>query len=162
MLQDSLILSLENITNSWVIDLGASFHATPHKKYFQDYVQGDFEQVSLGDDKPCNTIGKGKVQIKLQNGNQWLLKEVKHLPSLRKNLISTRQLGSEGCITTFTYKTWKVTKGALIVAKGEKLGTLYLCNGNVYFFIVLASTGVDATLWHHRLGQISENEMRVF
>jgi hypothetical protein len=42
VLQDSLIISLDNITKSWVVDLGASFHATPHTKYFQDYVQGDF------------------------------------------------------------------------------------------------------------------------
>ena len=39
-----------------------------------------------------------------------------------------RQLGSEGFVTTFTDKTWKVTKGALVIAKGEKVGTLYLCN----------------------------------
>ena len=53
VLQDALILSLENVTNSWVVDLGASFHATSDKKYFHDYVQGDFGQVRLGDDKPC-------------------------------------------------------------------------------------------------------------
>ena len=46
MLQDALILSFENITDSWVVDSGASFHATPDKKYFHHYVQGDFGQVS--------------------------------------------------------------------------------------------------------------------
>lgn len=33
-LQDALILCLDNANDSWVIDSGASFHATPHKKYF--------------------------------------------------------------------------------------------------------------------------------
>jgi hypothetical protein len=88
VLQDALILSLDNIIDSWVVDSGASFHATPHRKYFQDYVQGDFGQVYLGDDAPCKIVGMGKVQIKQQNGNQWLLKEVRHVPDLRKNLIS--------------------------------------------------------------------------
>ena len=50
VLQDALILSLENVTDSWVVDSGASFHATLDKKYFHDYVQGDFGQVHLGDD----------------------------------------------------------------------------------------------------------------
>ena len=131
MLQDVLILSVENIINFLVVDSGASFHATPHRKYFQDYVQGDFGQICLGDDKPCDIVGKGKVLTKLENGNQWLLNEVKHVLDLRNNLISTGQLGSEGCVSTFTNKTWKVTKGALVVAKGEKVGTLYLCKGNV-------------------------------
>jgi len=45
MLQDDLILSLENIINAWVVDSGASFHATPDKKHFYDYVQGGLGQV---------------------------------------------------------------------------------------------------------------------
>ena len=46
--------------DSWVIDSGASFHATPHRKYFQDYVQGDFGQVYLGDDSPILLLEKEK------------------------------------------------------------------------------------------------------
>ena len=74
MLQDALILSFYNIYESWVVDSGASFHATPNRKYFKDYVQGDFGQVYLGDDEPCKIVGMGKVHIKLKNGNQWMLK----------------------------------------------------------------------------------------
>ena len=33
-----------------------------------------------------------------------VVKEVKNDPNMRNNLISTRYLGSEGCITTFTEK----------------------------------------------------------
>ena len=161
VLQDALILSFENITDSWVVDSGASFHATPDKKYFHDYVQGDFGQVRLGDDKPCKIVGMGKVLVKQQNGNQWLLKEVRHVPDLKKNLISTGQLGGEGCVTTFTDKAWKVTKGALVIAKGEKVGTLYLCNGISNYVNALTSKGADAALWHHRLGHMSEKGMKI-
>jgi hypothetical protein len=85
----------------------------------------------LGDDAPCKIVGMGKVKIKQHNGNQWLLKEVRHIPDLRKNLISIGQLESEGCISIFTNKMWKVIKGSLVIAKGEKVGTLYLCTGNI-------------------------------
>jgi hypothetical protein len=88
VLQDALILSVDNISVSWVVESGASFHATSHRKHFLDYVQGDFGQVHLGDDAPCKIVGMGKVKIKQCNGNQWLLKEVRHVPYLRKNLIS--------------------------------------------------------------------------
>jgi hypothetical protein len=44
----------------------------------------------LGDDEPCKIVGMGKVQINLNNGKQWLLKGVRHVPYLRINLISTR------------------------------------------------------------------------
>jgi hypothetical protein len=115
VLQDALILFVDNIAESWVVDSGASFHATPHRKHFLDYVQGDFGQVHLGDDAPCKIVGMGKVQIKQNNGNQWMLKEVRHVLDLRKNLISTEQLAIKGCISIFTNKAWKVTKGSLVI-----------------------------------------------
>ena len=51
MLQDALILALDNTRDYRVVDLGASCHATPHRKFFRDYVQGDFGHVLLGDDE---------------------------------------------------------------------------------------------------------------
>jgi hypothetical protein len=115
----------------------------------------------LGDDAPCKIVGMRKVKIKQRNGNQWLLKEVRHVPDLRKNVISTGKLESEVCISIFTDKTWKVIKGSLVIAKGEKVGTLYLCTGNTDSSISLASTGVDTTLWNHRLRHMSEKGMQI-
>jgi hypothetical protein len=63
-----LILSIDNISESWVVYSGVSFHATPHRKHFLDYVQGDFGQVHLGDDAPCKIVGMRKVKIKAK---QW-------------------------------------------------------------------------------------------
>ena len=64
-------------------------------------------------------------------------------------------------MTTFTDKAWKVTKGALVIAKGEKVGTLYLCNGISNSVNALTSKGADAALWHHRLGHMSEKGMNI-
>jgi hypothetical protein len=96
VLQYALILFVDNIFESWEVYSGASFHATPHRKDFLDYFQGDFGQVHLGDDAPCKIFGMGKVQIKKKNGKQWLLKEVIHVQDLRKNIISIGKLASEG------------------------------------------------------------------
>ncbi|KAH9314411.1 hypothetical protein KI387_023038, partial [Taxus chinensis] len=85
--QGVLILSLDNIIESWVLDSGASFHATPHKHYFTDFVQGDFGHVYLGDDEPCRIVGKGCVRVKIQNGNTWILKDVRHVPKLRQRMV---------------------------------------------------------------------------
>jgi hypothetical protein len=48
-----------------------------------------------------------------------------------------------------------------VIAKGEKVGTLYLCTDNADSYISLASTGVDTTLWHHKLGHMSEKAMQI-
>jgi hypothetical protein len=45
------------------------------------------------------------------------------------------------------------------MAKGDKVCTLCLCTVNVESSISLAYTRVDTTIWHHRLGHMSEKEM---
>ena len=67
----------------------------------------------------------------------------------------------EGCVTTFTDTTWKVTKATMVVVKGDKVGTLYLCKGTTYSSIALASAGIDTTLWHYRIGHMSEKGMQI-
>ena len=32
--EDALLLSLESVDDSWVLDFGASLYATPHRGYF--------------------------------------------------------------------------------------------------------------------------------
>ena len=46
--EDVLLLSLESVDDSWVLDSNASFHAILHRVYFIDYLQGDFGLVYLG------------------------------------------------------------------------------------------------------------------
>ena len=36
--EGALLVSLESVDDSGVLDFGASFHATPHGGYFIDYV----------------------------------------------------------------------------------------------------------------------------
>ena len=80
-----------------------------------NHVRGDFGKVYLGDDGHCNIIGKGDATIKLANGVPQKLIDVRHVPSLRKNLISVDKLATCGYATTFLGDSWKVTKGAMVV-----------------------------------------------
>ena len=59
----------------------------------------------------------GKGKNKATEWKQWLLKEIRHGPYLRKNIILIGKLESEGCIFVFTDKLWKVTKGSLVIEK---------------------------------------------
>ena len=102
----------------------------------------------LGDDEPCKIVGKGKVQIKLNNGIEWLLKDVRHIPSIKRNMISTWQLGDSGCLSTFGETWWNVTKGSMVIEKGDRIGTLYLCPHNTDYSISVASTETGASPCH--------------
>ena len=90
-----------------------------------------------------------------------VIKGGKACSRFEENLILIENLGGEGYVITFIDKTWKVTKGSLVIPKGEKVGTLYLCNGISNSVNALTSTGEDMSLWHHRLGHMSEKGMQI-
>ena len=88
-----------------------------------------------------------------------LLKDVRHIPAMKINLISIVQLGYGGCLSTFGETWWKVTKGSMVIEKGDRIGMLYLCPHNIDYSIFVASTEIGAALWHHRIGHMSEKGM---
>jgi len=47
-------------------------------------------------------------------------KQVKHVPEMRMSLIFMGRLDDEGYSTSFGRGGWKISKGALVVAKGPK------------------------------------------
>ena len=62
---DCLICSLESNTESWVLDSVASFHATPHRELFENYVSKNLGKVYLGDDQTCKFIKNEDLRIQL-------------------------------------------------------------------------------------------------
>jgi hypothetical protein len=47
----------------------------------------------------------------------------------------------------------------MIITKGKKIGALYLCSDNIESSISLVSTGMNTSLWHYKLGHMSEKGM---
>ena len=150
----TLIFSPESKEDSWVLDSGASFHATSQKELFERYVPGNLGKVYLGDNQPCAIVRKGVAKVKL-NGLVWELKDVRHIPNLRKNLISVGQLANEGYTTFFQGDDWKISKGTMTIARGKKSGTLYMTT-DARCSIAIAVGNETPKLWHQRLGRMSE------
>ena len=136
------------------------FHTIPHQEIIQNYVAGDFSKVYLADGTALEVVGMGDVRILLPNRSVWLLKKVRHIPDLRKNLISIRQLDDEGHAILFVGGTWKVTKGVRVLACGKKIGTLYMISSS-RDTIAVAKVSIDTSLWHCRLGHMSEKGMKM-
>ena len=87
-----------------------------------------------------------------------VVKDVRHIPSMKRNLISIEQLGDSGYLSTFGETWWNITKGSLIIEKGDRVGMLYLYPHNNDYSISVASTKIGAALWHHRLRHMSEGD----
>ena len=55
----------------------------------------------MGNDATCTIIGMGTIKIKMSDGVVRTLEEVRHIPDMRKNLISLGTLDSKG----YSYKS---------------------------------------------------------
>jgi hypothetical protein len=93
----------------------------------------------MGNDTTCTIIGMGTIKIKMSDGVVRTLEEVRHIPNMRKNLISLGTLDSKG----YSYKSenviMKVSKGAMVVMTGQKISSnVYKLLGNTILGGVVA------------------------
>ena len=78
---------------------------------------------------------------------------------MKINMISIGKLGDSGCLSMFG-ETWlKITKGSLVIEKGDMVGTLYLCPHTTDYSISVDSIEIGVASWHHRLGHMSKKGM---
>nr|POF25368.1 retrovirus-related pol polyprotein from transposon tnt 1-94 [Quercus suber] len=60
----------------------------------------------------------------------------------------------------FVSDTWKVTKGVRVLARGKKIGILYMTSSS-RDTVTVAEVSIDISLWHRRLGHMSEKGMKM-
>ena len=125
----ALLADTNGDMHTWILDSGASFHVMPHREWFSDYIGGRHGVVHLGDNYACEIAAIGTVQLQFQHGSALTLQHVRHVPQLKKSLISTGQLDDDGFHTTFANGKWKICKGSRVIAKVVKV---ILCILSIY------------------------------
>ena len=87
---------------------------------------------------------------------------MRHVPKLTKSLISAGQLDDAGFSCVFGDSSWKITKGSLVVARGSKSGVLYMLHvSTVKNHVICVTEQPSVSLWHHRLGHMSQSGMKI-
>jgi hypothetical protein len=148
----------------WLLDSGASNHMCLHRNWFSTYQSIDDGVVFMGNDFSCKIVGVGSIWIKMYDGTIRTLMDMRHVPELRKNLISLEVLDYVGYKCTTQGGVLKVSKDILIVMKAKRIRNLYHLQGRTEINqAVLASEGASdsSCLWHQRLGHMSEKGLKV-
>ena len=154
---DEMINFASHSETNWIVDSGASIHATSKRDLFSSYTPGDFGCVKMGNDGLAKAVGLGDVCLETSNGSMLVLKNVKHIPDIRVNIVSVGKLDDEGYCNIFSDGQWKLKKGAMVMARGKKHSTLYFFQAKFATCTVNAMQEKNsAALWHKRLGHISE------
>jgi hypothetical protein len=148
---------------------------TPHREWFSEYEKYDGGDVFLGDDSTKKIMGRGRVRLLLKDGRIRTLPGVLHIPKLARSLISVSKLDDAGVDTVLGKGTCKMVRGAMVLMRGVRCGTLYKLLGRTYTngcnsSVVLEQTNKEdktnivpekkTMLWHQRLGHIGEKGLR--
>ena len=91
-----------------MLDSGCSFHMYPNKILFINYKACDSGIVVMRNDACCKVVDRGTIRLKMFGGMVRELKDVKHVPELKRNLISLGMLDKMGCSVRLESSTLKV------------------------------------------------------
>ena len=61
----------------------------------------------------------------MPNGNMITLHQVRHIPDLKRSLVSIGMLAEDGYRTTLSESTWMINRGNLKIGSGHKYNNLY-------------------------------------
>jgi len=152
------MVSHENTETEWILDSGCSFYMTPNKSWFEELDEQVGGSILLGNNKSCKITRIGSVRFKLHDGAKRVIKNVRLIPDLKRNLISLSEFDKQGYVFKEENGVLKVLKCSIIFMKGMQKNGLYSLIGEVMIgsAVAVSVKRLSKTeLWHRRLGHIS-------
>ncbi|GFZ11016.1 hypothetical protein Acr_22g0004140 [Actinidia rufa] len=129
-LSDVLLAASEDGKSDWVLDSGSAYHLCRDREMFSTYAACE-GHIWMANNTSSRVVGKGSVQFRMTDGRSVTLTEVRHVPNLRKNLISIGMLDAKGCRFDASGGILRVSKGNKEMLWEKKTGGLYRLEGSV-------------------------------
>ena len=141
----------------WWVDTGANIHVCADISLFSSYQVGGTTSLLIGNGAHARVLGVGTVNLKFTSGKIVQLKNVQHVPTIKKNLVSGSLLCRDGFKLVFESNKCIVSKFGTFVGKGYDSGGLFRfslddgCNK-----VVNNVVNVDeSNVWHSRLCHVN-------
>jgi hypothetical protein len=112
----------------WWADTGANIYVCADISLFSSYQCKGTRALLMGNGSHARVLGVGTVILKFTSGKTVLLKNVQHVPSIKKNLVSGSQLCRDGYKIIFESNKCILSKYGTFVGKGYDLSyQFWLC-----------------------------------
>ncbi|KAG8490652.1 hypothetical protein CXB51_013912 [Gossypium anomalum] len=119
------------VSEEWVLNSGCTFHMSPNRDWFTTYETVSESIILMRNNASCKIASVGTIKVKMFDGVVRTLSDVRHVPELKRNLISLSTLDSKGYRYTAESTVLKISKGSLVVMKGQrKFAKLYVLQGS--------------------------------
>jgi hypothetical protein len=100
----------------WWINAGANIHVCADISLFSSYQTGGAGSLLMGNGSHARVLGIGMVNLKLTSGKTIRLKNVQHVPTIKKNLVSGSLLCRDGSKLVFeSINVYYLSMGILLV-----------------------------------------------
>ena len=113
----------------WWVDTGANIHVCVDASLFSSYQDGRTSSLLMGNGSHARVFGVGTVNLKFTSGKTVQLKNVQHVPTIKKNLVSGSLLCRDGFKLVFESNKCILSKFETFIRKDYDSGGLsaYLC-----------------------------------
>jgi hypothetical protein len=152
----------------WYLDSGASFHMTGDKEFFSDLEERDLKiHIEMGDDGRYSATGIGTITFQRDSGKPFQLKNVMHVPSLKKNLVSVAMLEDRGYDVVFSGGKSFLRHKTMVQVKriGIRVKNIYMLEVDGCTAMMGKAEKVvsrnEGELWHRRLGHLHHGALKI-
>ncbi|CAL5356282.1 unnamed protein product [Camellia sinensis] len=124
-----LTVSSELKTPGWILDSGCTFHICADRKLFSTYRRVSGSIIRMANNTVNRVVGIGTVRFLTKDGRKVILSEVRHVPGVRRNLISLSMLDLKGNCFSSSGGVLHVHRGDREMLQGKLCNKLYRLEG---------------------------------
>ncbi|WZZ26370.1 hypothetical protein YC2023_009771 [Brassica napus] len=118
-----------NNPKEWWYDTGATTHICTDRAMFSTYQKSEtHEKLRMGNTAVSKIEGRGNVILKMTSGREVTLTNVKHVPDMRKNLVSGTLFSKNGFAISLEADKLVIRKNEMYLGKGYVKGGLVKLN----------------------------------
>ena len=111
--------------DEWILDTGCTSHICSYKEWFFNFEEVDGGAIYMGSGDVSHITGMGSIRLRNHDGSTRVLKDVRYVLKLKKNIISLGALESKGLVVIIRNGVVKVISCTLMVMKDTIRNNLY-------------------------------------
>jgi hypothetical protein len=145
------------LSPEWWMDSGANIYVCVDVSLFAFYRVSRTGALLMGNGSRAHVLGVGTVNLKFTSGKTVLLKNMQHMPSIKKNLVSGSMMCRDGYKIVLESNKYVVSRHGTFVDKCYDCGglfclsLLYVCNKVVN----TVNISNESDLWHSCLCHVN-------
>ncbi|GKV47387.1 hypothetical protein SLEP1_g54294 [Rubroshorea leprosula] len=150
--------------HTWFLDTGCTNHMCGKKEFFVDLDESYRSKVKFADESTVPVMGKGRILIKLKNGDHNYISDVFYVPDMKSNLLSLSQLLERGYNMLLCDNQLSIfdVKGTLILKAPLSKNRMFRVDiASEVYTCLSAILKDDSWLWHLRFGHLNFRSLKL-